>query len=351
MITIDGREAGGQILRVALGLASILGKGVRITNIRGARPKPGLKTQHLEGVLAIGKLCDASINGARLWSREIEFRPRELRSKKLRIRISTAGSIGLLFQSLQLAAAFTEQGVEICTEGGGTVGKWAPPITYVQHVFLPLVAKMGYRAEVDVLRHGFYPKGGASVRITVHPIRKLSSLILDERGEVQEVRGVSLVGSLPARIASRQAHAAEDELRRAGLEAEIETRVVRTHSPGTCIVLWARTENSILGADAIGERGLPAERVGTAAARRLVKSVESNAALDLHMADQILPFLALADSFSRVSVESVTTHCLTNAGVIERLLPVKFSLDEDKGMISVKGVGLENKFLPKSSDA
>ncbi|MCJ7816907.1 MAG: RNA 3'-phosphate cyclase, partial [Candidatus Aenigmarchaeota archaeon] len=47
MLTIDGGhlEAGGQIVRTAIGLSCVTGKPVKIFNIRKGRPVPGLKAQ------------------------------------------------------------------------------------------------------------------------------------------------------------------------------------------------------------------------------------------------------------------------------------------------------------------
>lgn len=343
MLTIDGKEAGGQVLRVALGLAAITGQPLRIINIRGARPQPGLKTQHLEGVLAVGRLCNARIKGAELGSTTLEFIPNRIESKHLHVKISTAGSIGLLFQSLQLAAAYAAQPVKISVEGGGTAGKWAPSIDYVRHVFLPIVAKLGYQARIEVLKHGFYPRGGARVEIEVQPIEVLKSLKLLEPGRVKLIRGISIAGSLPKQVAERQAKAAIQRLKQVGIEAEIEAFAVHTLSPGTCIVLWAETEYSVLGTDLLGERGVPAERVGKEAAERLLKNLESKAGLDVHMSDQILPFLALAEGDSSLTIPEITEHVRTNIAVLEQMLGVRFEIKANRPCeLQVKGLGLKS---------
>jgi len=55
------------------------------------------------------------------------------------------------------------------------------------------------------------------------------------------------------------------------------------------------------------------------------------------MADQLLPYMALAGGSSEVRVAAVTDHCKTNIWVIEQFLPVRFSIDEQNGIISCSG--------------
>lgn len=341
MIVIDGKEAGGQILRSSLGLSAIIGKPIKVINIRGAKKGGiGLKTQHLEGVLAIAQLCNAEVKGVKLGSTEIEFIPKKLENKELDIKISTAGSIGLFFQSLQIPTAFTDDVVKIYVKGGSTASSWSPPIHYVQNVFLPIVSKMGYKAEIEIIKEGFYPRGGAEVKITVYPIRKLTSLRLVSCGKVLRIKGISIVGSLPKHIADRQANSAKKILIDYGFEnVKIDSKTVRTPSPGTSVTLWAECENTIVGADTIGKKGKPAEKVGEEVAKALIKSIESKTGLDKYMGDQIIPFIALAEGRSKITVEKVSQHCKTNISVCEQILGVKFEIKDRK--ISVDGIGFQ----------
>jgi len=342
MIVIDGKEAGGQILRTAVGLSAITGRPIKVINIRGARAQAGLKTQHLEGVLGVAQLCDAEVKGAYLGSKEIEFTPKKLEAKELNIKISTAGSISLLFQSLQIASAFTGDIVKINVTGGSTASSWSPTIHYVKNVFLPIVGKMGYKAEIEIIREAFYPKGGAEVKIIVYPVKKLKSICLTNPGKALRIRGVSVAGSLPKDVAERQASAAVKVLREYGFDdIRISSQVANTLSPGTSITLWAECENTVLGNDNIGKKGVRAEIIGEECAKGLIKSIESNAALDKFMSDQIIPFLALAYGESEVSIEEFTEHVNTNMIVCEKLLGVKFEKENKK--IKVNGIGFESK--------
>lgn len=335
MITIDGSigEAGGQILRTAIGLSSLLLKPVKITNIRKNRPNPGLKAQHLTGVKIAGEFANAEIKGLELHSTEIEFTPKSHSIRSRKIDIGTAGSIGLLLQTLTPLLIFADDEVTLDITGG-TFGLGSPTIQFLQHVTFPVLNKMSLPLpEIEIIREGTYPKGQGEVKITFHPVKKLTPFMLLERGEINSIQGISVVGSLPEDIVKRQANAAKKILVEHGYpDVQIEKKVVNTASPGTSITLWADCGNSIIGADTIGAIGKPAEKVGEEAAIHLINSLNSNAALDKWMSDQIIPFLALAKN-SEIKVEEITDHCGTNMLVTEQILDMKFNIDEKDKII------------------
>ena len=66
MIEIDGSmgEGGGQIIRTALALSVVTGKGFSVRNIRAGRKKPGLKRQHVASIKAAQEICGARALGA-----------------------------------------------------------------------------------------------------------------------------------------------------------------------------------------------------------------------------------------------------------------------------------------------
>jgi len=342
MIEIDGLFGYGQVLRTAIALSALTLKPVKIFNIRKRRPKPGLMAQHLTGVKIAGEFCNAEIKGLKLYSTELEFIPKELDTpSKKKIDIGTAGSIGLLLQTLVPIILFSDKEVELEIRGG-TAGLGAPPIEYLQNVLFPILVKLGIRLpEIEILRYGFYPRGGGVVKCKFYPVDKLRSIELVERGEVKDIEGISICGSLPEHIAKRQANSAKKFLLENGYNSEIKALAANTFSPGTCITLWANCENTILGSDSLGKRGKPAEKVGEEAAKDLLNSINSNVALDKYMADQIIPFIALAKGKSKIKVEEITEHCLTNMKVCEKILDVEFQVDKENKVIEVEGVGFK----------
>lgn len=341
MIIIDGSVGGGQLLRTAIGLSALLLKPVKIINIRKGKKgvKPGLRPQHLMGIKIAGEFCDAEINGLRENSLEVEFKPRKLEVKDKKIDIGTAGSISLLLQTLTPILIFSKKHIRLEIIGG-TEGKWAPPIQYTKRVTFPLLNRIGADLSLEIIKHGYYPKGGGKVIVESNPVKKLNPFVCLERGEIKEIVIDSVCGSLPESIAERQAKSAFEILKQRYPKVEIKVNQKRVDSlsPGTSVTCVAVCENSVLGGNCLGERGLKAEIVGKRAAESLIESLDLNSALDKYMADQILPFLALTDGKSSVTVEEFTDHVHTNIQVIEKILGVKFKKEERK--ISVDGIGL-----------
>jgi RNA 3'-phosphate cyclase len=342
MIEIDGKIGGGQVLRTVIGLSSLIQEPVKITNIRQNRPgvEQGLRPQHMMGVKIAGEFCDAEIEGLKEGSTTIEFTPQKLHSVSGEIDIGTAGSVTLLIQTLLPILIFSKKTISLKIKGGTEV-KWAPHVQYYQNVAIPLINKLGSNIQMEVIKHGYYPKGGGLVRIESKPTKKLRAWVCENRGDIKSLHVESVAGNLPREIAQRQGDTALRLLRFKyhNNKSSMVFKSAESISPGTSCTCYAICENSILGASSLGERGLKAEIVGQEAYEELEKSLETGACLDKYMADQILPFIALAEGNSNVSIEGATDHLVTNIKVIEKVLPVKFKAE--KRNISISGIGWE----------
>ena len=180
MIEIDGSAGGGQMLRTAIGLSALVLEPIVVTNIRSARPKPGVRPQHLAGIRAAGEFCNAEIDGANIGSTEVTFEPTEHDFSDKRIEIGTSGSISLLLQSILPLLVFADRPVNL-DMFGGTAGKGAPTIEYTKFVTLPTLRSIGVLPpRVLVQRQGFYPKGGGSVRVEFLPSAMLRACFFKE---------------------------------------------------------------------------------------------------------------------------------------------------------------------------
>ncbi|WP_297536228.1 RNA 3'-terminal phosphate cyclase [Thermococcus sp.] len=329
MIEIDGSygEGGGQILRTAVALSVITGKPVRIYNIRANRPNPGLRPQHLHGILALKELSNARVKGARVGSTVLEFWPGKPEAKHIRVPIKTAGSVTLVLQALLPAMAFVGGSFEVT---GGTDVPWSPPVDYLRNVTLFALEKMGLKVELELRRRGHYPKGGGLVVGRVEPWEERKPITALEWNRIKKFGGISHATNLPAHVAERQAKAAEERIRGLySLPVEIEREVSRSLGPGSGIVVWAETDSLRLGGDALGKRGKPAEVVGREAADELLGQLTSRKAVDKFLGDQLIPFLAFAGG--EIGVVEITNHLTTNVWVVERFLGKTFTVEGDVG--------------------
>lgn len=331
-LTIHGDygEGGGQILRLAGALALVTGRRLRIDRIRASRPNPGLREQHLQALRALASLCDGELSGADIGSTVVELSPSPRRRRRLRIRIGTAGSVPLLLQAVLLPCFLAPASVALAIEGGGTLVRWSPTISSTEHVLLPLLARMGCAARLEVRRHGFYPKGGAQVTAEIEPAGRLQALRLTAQEELREVRGIALAATTlrRAEVAERAAQAARKVIHeRLGAPASISSSYVDTACPGAAVTLWATFPACRLGWDALGERGKPAEQVGEEAATGLAAQVLSGATVDAHASDQLLPYLALCREPSIIRVPELTSHAGTTIWLLEQFLPVRFRIE------------------------
>jgi RNA 3'-phosphate cyclase len=332
MIEIDGSfgEGGGQILRTATALAAVLKIPCRVFNIRKGREKPGLQTQHLLGLRALAELCNGKLEGDYLNSTEIKFYPGEIKKEKITVKIPTAGSITLILQTLIPVCIFTKKPIEIYFEGGATDTFFSPTIDHFRYVFLKILGEMGAKVEIEILRRGYYPEGGARLKAKIFPA-KLKLINLTERGEIKKILTISGASqSLKnKKVAERQVAGVKEVLGKLNLPIEEKIEYYNTQSPGSQICLIAEFENTILGTDNLGKLGKRAEDVGKEAALDLLKEQKTNACLDRHLADQILPYMALAEGKSQVTVSEITEHCKTNIWVIEKFISGKFEIKEN----------------------
>jgi len=327
MLEIDGSigEGGGQVLRTALSLSCVLGKPVRISNIRAGRTKPGLAAQHLTACNLLSEICGAKMEGTALGSTEISFSPGKISGGNYAFDIGTAGSCTLLLQAALpvLMHAREKATLEIT---GGTHVSHSPTFEYFSEVFLPAARKFGVRAAATLVRAGFYPKGRGKVSLAVEPSQLCGCEFLPE---AQPVEYSIIASSLPSHVLQRE----EAEVKKAFPAAAGAVRDVQADCAGNALTIWS----GAFGASALGEIGKPAEKVSQEACAKLAREMaagagpqHTGASVDAHLADQLLVYAALADGKSEFSTPEFSSHLKTNAGVIRALTGRNIILGSDR---------------------
>jgi RNA 3'-terminal phosphate cyclase (ATP) len=339
MIEIDGSlgEGGGQILRTSLTLSILTRQPVHLTHIRRGRKKPGLQPQHLKAVDAAAAISKAEVEGAHLHASEITFIPQEIRSGRYRFEIGTAGSTSLVLQTVLIPLSMTSSASTVII-GGGTHVPWSPSFHYLQLHWLPFLNEMGFNAAIQLDAAGFYPGGGGRISATIRPIPSHPApLQLEVRGRLLQISGISAVSNLPISIADRQKRQALRRLQAHCSELRIKTTELPSPGKGTMLLLAAQFEHGRAVFAALGALGKSSEQVADEAVDDLLAFLESEAAVDEHLADQLLLPLALAKGTTSFTTPRITPHLRTNAAVLQAFLPLKIRLEEpDQGPAKVE---------------
>ncbi|MGF3554879.1 MAG: RNA 3'-terminal phosphate cyclase [Thermoplasmatota archaeon] len=339
MLTIDGAygEGGGQILRTSVALSTLKKESIKIINIRANRPDPGIKAQHYIAIKSVKELCNAETTGLDVGSSTLTFIPGDLKGGKYKFDIGTAGSIILVFQTCILASLKSKEPVTIKLTGGTDV-KWAPTWDYFKNVFISLLKNLGLLVDINLIKRGYYPKGGGEAEITIYPVSDFKQLTPEKEQKFSEVHGVIHISNLPDHISTRIKHSAIKELLKYNLKEDIIIEKTNSFSPGTGIVLWVKSNDTVIGSTVLGEKNLTAEEVGKKVVKNLLAEIESGANFDVHAFDQILPYLVISNKNESPTyfIRELSSHARTNIWVLKHFFDVDFEIKQNEKNVSIK---------------
>ena len=337
MLVLDGRhgEGGGQIVRTALALSAITGTPVRIERIRAGRGTRGLRPQHVTAVQAAAEICAASVEGASIGSEVLTFIPNSApQPGRYEWAVGTAGSAALVAQTVLLPLALAGGASEVTVHGGTHVPK-SPSGHYLRDVFVPFLLGIGVEAVVFMDTYGWMPEGGGTITVQVEGKAHLRGVDMRERGRLERAFGTAVGCNLPSHIPQRMANRATNLL--APLEVPADVRPLRTRSisSGAGLFLAVEYANGRGGVGVLGRKGMPSEVVAEKAVTALLAFHSSGAAVDAHLADQIVLPLALAEGSSVFSIPASTSHLLTNIDVIRAFLDRDVTVEERAGLVRI----------------
>ncbi|QZO12890.1 RNA 3'-terminal phosphate cyclase [Pseudoalteromonas piscicida] len=329
-LVIDGAqgEGGGQVLRTALTLSILTDQPIELINIRANRNKPGLLRQHLTCVLAAQQICNAKIEGAALGSARIRFTPGKIKARNYRFAIGTAGSTVLVCQTILPVLAMASEQSHVIFEGG-THNGMSPSLCFLTRSYLPILKKMGIDCQIETEKLGFYPAGGGKWTLTIHPTKALNALpelsASSSQITAEQCAITALVSKLPEHIGEREVTKAKKELNWFGAKTTVVSAV--TPGPGNSLQLMIDQGSHTSLFEQQGEYGVSAERVAKRCAAEVKQFLKSEAAVEEHLADQLLLPMAIAHS-GQFTTTKPSLHTLTNIDVIQLFMDVKFAVTQ-----------------------
>ncbi|XP_076326599.1 RNA 3'-terminal phosphate cyclase-like [Tachypleus tridentatus] len=351
IITIDGGVMEGVHSR-CFHVTECQGEIINPTNLTKQPHNPGLRPQHLTGLQLVRDLCGGQLKGGEIGSTDISFYPGPVKSGEFVANTGTAGSICLVLQIALPCLVFSVEASTITITGGTDVAS-APPFDHYLLVFKPILEKFGVKFDCNIVRRGYYPKGGGQVLVKTSPVMSfLQPVDITTAGQVTRFSGRSFVaGVIPIKVAHAMADSASRIIRQ--VYPGVPFKIDRVKEPsevavgnGSGIIIMAETSTGcLLGGSALGRKGESAEKVGEAAAKELLDDITSGGCVDHHLQDQLIIFMALAKGKSRIKTGPVTLHTETAIHVVQLLTEAKFNVVKDEDhkscIIECQGVGLQ----------
>lgn len=339
ILEIDGSfgEGGGAILRIGAGFSILFSRAIRIKNIRANRPTR-LRMQHLMGLKTLAELTNSNLSKCEVGSKEITLIPNADVKSNIDVTISTAGSIGLFLQPIQIASLGFRNSkiITINIQGGGSFGKWAPSLNYLQEVTYQLFRNSGLKIDVEIKEHGFYPKGGAQVKCILHPSQnEIKPINLIELGNLDIIKGeIIATHNLKNRnIGERIKKSVYQNIKRKlKIEIDVKIKYVNSLSSGVGLSLWSHSDKGavISSGTILGEKNISSEKLGILAVDEITKYISNDIPVDNYLSDQLIPLMAFAREPSRIKVQQITSHTHTNLELIKLFTKREYRIVNEK---------------------
>jgi RNA 3'-terminal phosphate cyclase (ATP) len=341
MIELDGSEGegGGQILRSALALSILTGRPFKLVNIRANRSKPGLQPQHLMCVRAAGMISSGTYKGGSVGSSVLYFEPGSLKSGNYTFSIGTAGATALVLHTVYLPLALQGDKPSEITITGGTHNIHAPCYHFLATTWAAYLARLGMKAELEMIQPGFYPRGGGEIRAVIHPCSRIHGLSLLSCPDLTTAGGFSATAELPESVGRKQARRLSARLKAEGVESHFPIEEWEAANPGSVAAVIFRQAPVPPLFFGLGERGKPAESVADDAADEAIAFRDAKAPVDPHSADQLLLPLAFSPDASEYKTSEITRHTTTNVETVQKFVERSIQIEYTEGKSGIVHLG------------
>jgi RNA 3'-terminal phosphate cyclase (ATP) len=160
-----------------------------------------------------------------------------------------------------------------------------------------------------------------------------------ERGQLEKVTAYISYSHLTEAIPQRAASHLITLSRQAKLQLHLELQKVSAPSPGINVTVCSRFERGFGSGSTMGTRGVRVEAVAASAFDQFFDFLQSKAAIDPYLADQILLTAVFANGPVAFSVSNISQRLLTAIWVVKQFMPLRISVSGEEGspgVVSIK---------------
>ena len=320
-------------------MSVIQGRDLKITNIRGGRPKPGLARQHACGVEAACKLRNGITHkGVEIGSQSLEINCNNLIAMTAvrenvveHIDIKSAGSISLVLQTIVPILVECEN--SLVQIKGGTRVDFAPWVDYFNMVFLKM-SKLDKIFKLETIKQGFNPVGGGLIKLhrksVYFDISSLSYSYLDA-GKPDKLELYCFGSGSLSNSCDQIVGLVNLKLQNYGLTVPKESVFQKQYNDKCnvlgCLLIVKTSTGMVKACSKLGNMNKNRKFnygffVDDLILKFVRKCVQSEACCDDNMTDQLLVFMAMGGEQSVIRVNyPLSLHAETAIVLIQKFLP------------------------------
>ena len=207
-----------------------------------------------------------------------------------------------------------------------------PPLI-TSFIFFLQTATMGIGFSINVVKRGYYPKGGGIVELEVFPAKKLSPIILDKR-ESRKIKLTCSYSKLSQNFITNQIKNIEKIF--LDRNFRVETKIIEEQALdlGASLLVSVIDKSSIIGIDSIYD---PKTKKFNFDGHELFQNQNT---VDSHLADMIVLPASLAKGITIFHVDKITKHLETNLFVASKITGCKYGIGRMKNGYEVRIEGI-----------
>lgn len=325
-------EGGGQIIRSAISLSCITKKPIHLENIRKNRKIPGLRPQHLTAIKILQKIANAKVIGAEIGSTEIKFIPGDIENQNLVEDVGTAGSIPLILQVLIPIIAISKKQLDLKIKGGTDV-LWSPTIDYTQYVLQEAYLRMGINFSFELIKRGYYPKGGGEIKLQVKPSNL--KLISFSKRKTNKVKLICSFSKFTNNEIENKVNQIVKKLTKANYIVDVEIKSEDALDSGASLLIYSIDDDSIIGVDALYNKKTDEFDLE-------IDDFIKNYSIDENLVDMLIVPASLTAGKTIFPVKEISKHLETNLFVTSKITGCKYGIGKTDYGFKVIIEGISN---------
>jgi len=325
-------EGGGQIIRSAIALSCITKQPIHLENIRKNRKVSGLRPQHLTAIKILQKVANAKVIGAEIGSTEIKFIPGNIENLELVEDVGTAGSIPLILQVLIPVIAISKKQLNLKIKGGTDV-LWSPTIDYTQHVLQEAYSRMGINFSLELIKRGYYPKGGGEIKLQITPSNVKSISFLKRK--TKQIKLICSFSKFTNNEIENKIKEIVKKLTKANYIVNVEIRSEEALDSGASLLIYSIDDDSIIGIDALYNKKTDEFDLD-------IDDFIKNYSIDDNLADMLVVPASLSAGKTIFPIKEITKHLETNLFVTSKITGCKYGIGKTSDGFEVIIEGISN---------